>query len=85
MHQVAPLALLACLAGCAASGTYRAAIGPPDGVWLVRYVADRVQLTDHWFYDSGRWVFDLPLSNPGSVSLYKLPGKQYIAQLGRSH
>jgi hypothetical protein len=30
-------------------------------------------------------VFDLPLSNPGSVSFYKLPGKQYIAQLGCSH
>lgn len=57
----------------------------PDGEWLVSYIADGVQLTDYWFYDNGRWEFDLPLSNPSSVALYKLPSKQYVAQLGCAH
>jgi len=43
------------------------------------------RLTDYWFYVDGRWVFDLPLSNPSSVSLYKLSGPQYLAALGCSH
>ena len=48
------------------------------------YAIDDVQLTDYWFYVDGRWLFDLPLSNPDSVRLYKMPGKQYVAALGCS-
>ena len=59
----------------------------PHGAWLVSYVISGAEahLTDYWFYVGGRWVFDLPLSNPSSVSLYKLSGQQYVATLGCSH
>jgi hypothetical protein len=59
----------------------------PQGAWLVRYVISgaEAQLTDYWFYVDGRWVFDLPLSNPSSVSLYKLSAQQYVVTLGCSH
>lgn len=57
----------------------------PHGAWLVRYAIGGAQLTDYWFYVGGRWVFDLPLSNPSSVSLYELSGPQYVATLGCSH
>lgn len=57
----------------------------PHGAWLVSYVIGGVQLTDYWFYSGGRWQFDLPLSNPSAVSLYEMPGKQYVAALGCSH
>lgn len=57
----------------------------PDGAWLVHYVADGAQLTDYWFYVDGRWLFDLPLSNPSSVRLYKMSDKQYLAAFGCSH
>ena len=57
----------------------------PDGAWLVSYAISGVQLTDYWFYVDGRWLFDLPLSNPSSVSLYKLSDAQYVAALGCSH
>jgi len=51
----------------------------------VSYVIAGIQLTDYWFYVGGRWQFDLPLSNPSSVSLYRMSGKQYTATLGCSH
>lgn len=59
----------------------------PHGAWLVSYTVSgaEARLTDYWFYVDGRWVFDLPLSNPSSVSLYKLSGPQYLASLGCSH
>jgi len=59
----------------------------PHGEWLVSYVVSgaEARLTDYWFYVDGRWVFDLPLSNPSSVSLYKLSGPQYLAALGCAH
>jgi hypothetical protein len=57
----------------------------PHGVWLVRYAIGGVQLTDYWFYVDGRWLFDLVLSNPSAVSLYKLSGPQYLKALGCSH
>ena len=59
----------------------------PHGAWLVSYVVSgaEARLTDYWFYVDGRWVFDLPLSNPSSVSLYKLSGPKYLAALGCSH
>ena len=70
------------------SATHVESAGPgPNGAWLVRYVVSgaEAQLTDYWFYVDGRWVFDLPLSNPSSVRLYKLPGPQYLAALGCAH
>jgi len=59
----------------------------PNGAWLVSYVVSgaEARLTDYWFYVDGRWEFDLPLSNPSSVSLYKLSGPQYLAALGCTH
>ena len=57
----------------------------PGGAWLVDYEIDGVQLRDYWFYQHGRWVFDLVLSNPSSVRLYKLTPQQYAAALGCGH
>lgn len=67
-----------------ASALVESATPGSNGTWRVRYEVGGVQLTDYWFYASGRWVFDLPLSNPSSVSLYKLPGPRYLAALGCS-
>ncbi len=57
----------------------------PGGAWLVDYEIGGVQLRDYWFYVRGRWVFDLVLSNPSSVRLYKLTPQQYAATLGCGH
>jgi hypothetical protein len=59
----------------------------PHGAWLVSYAVSgaEARLTDYWFYVNGSWVFDLPLSNPSSVHLYKLSAPQYLAALGCSH
>ena len=54
----------------------------PAGAWIVTYVISGVQLHDYWFYVAGRWVFDLVLSNPDSVSLYKLTPQKYLAAVG---
>ena len=70
------------------SGTQVESARPgPHGAWMVRYVVSgaEARLADYWFYVDGRWVFDLPLSNPSSVSLYKLSGQQYLAALGCTH
>jgi hypothetical protein len=48
----------------------------------VDYEIGGVQLRDYWFYTHSRWVFDLILSNPSSVSLYKLTPQQYLTELG---
>jgi hypothetical protein len=57
----------------------------PHGSWLVNYEIGGQQLTDHWFYTGGRWVFDLVLSNPGAVRLYRLSPQRYVAALGCTH
>ena len=57
----------------------------PGGAWIVDYDAAGVQLHDYWFYTAGRWVFDLVLSNPDSVSLYRLTPEQYVAALNCGH
>lgn len=57
----------------------------PGGAWLVDYEIGGVHLTDYWFYARGRWVFDLVLSNPDAVRLYKLPSQQYAAAVGCAH
>jgi hypothetical protein len=59
----------------------------PNGAWLVSYIVSgaEARLTDYWFYVDGHWLFDLPLSNPSSVRLYKMSGPQYLAALGCTH
>ena len=59
--------------------------GGPDGAWLVHYEIDGQQLTDYWFYVHRRWVFDLVLSNPDTVKLYKMSPQQYVTALGCNH
>jgi hypothetical protein len=54
----------------------------PQGAWLVHYQIGRQQLTDYWFYVHHRWVFDLVLSNPGAVKLYRMSPQQYVTALG---
>jgi hypothetical protein len=57
----------------------------PHGAWLVHYQIGGQQLTDYWFYVHRRWVFDLVLSNPGAVKLYRMSPQQYVAAVGCSH
>jgi hypothetical protein len=57
----------------------------PHGAWLVDYEIGGEQLTDYWFYVRGRWVFDLTLSNPDAVKLYRLPPQKYAAAVGCTH
>jgi hypothetical protein len=57
----------------------------PGGAWLVHYEISGQQLTDYWFYAHGRWVFDLVLSNPDMVKLYRMSSKQYVAAMGCAH
>ena len=57
----------------------------PGRAWVVDYETGGVQLHDYWFYVRGRWVFDLVLSNPDSVRLYRLTPQQYVAELGCAH
>jgi len=55
------------------------------GAWLVHYEIGGQQLTDYWFYVHRRWVFDLVLSNPSAVKLYRMSPQQYVAALGCAH
>jgi hypothetical protein len=57
----------------------------PDGAWLVRYEIGGQQLTDYWFYTHRRWVFDLVLSNPDAVRLYRMTPSRYVAAIGCAH
>ena len=57
----------------------------PHGAWLVHYQIGGQQLTDYWFYVHHRWVFDLVLSNPDAVKLYRMSPAQYAAALGCNH
>jgi len=57
----------------------------PHGAWLVDYEIGGQRLTDYWFYVDHRWVFDLVLSNPGSVRLYRMTPQQYAAATGCAH
>jgi hypothetical protein len=57
----------------------------PHGTWLVHYEIGGQQLTDYWFYVHRRWVFDLVLSNPDAVKLYRMSPGQYAAALGCNH
>jgi hypothetical protein len=57
----------------------------PHGEWLVHYQIGGQQLTDYWFYVRRRWVFDLVLSNPGAVKLYRMSPQRYAAAVGCAH
>jgi hypothetical protein len=60
--------------------------GPgPHGAWLVHYEIGGQQLTDYWFYVNHRWAFDIVLSNPDMVQLYRMSPRQYIKALGCAH
>ena len=67
------------------SQTGSVSTGGPDGTWLVHYEIGGQQLTDYWFYVHRRWVFDLVLSNPDAVKLYRMSPRQYAAALGCAH
>jgi hypothetical protein len=57
----------------------------PHAAWLVHYEIGGQQLTDYWFYIHRRWVFDLVLSNPDAVRLYRMTPSRYAAALGCAH
>jgi len=59
--------------------------GGPHGGWLVHYEIGGQQLTDYWFYVHHRWVFDLVLSNPDAVKLYRMSPSQYVTAVGCAH
>jgi hypothetical protein len=59
--------------------------GGAHGAWLVHYEVGGQQLTDYWFYVNRRWVFDLVLSNPDAVKLYRMSPQQYAVALGCNH
>jgi hypothetical protein len=60
--------------------------GPgPRGAWLVHYEIGGQQLTDHWFYVHRRWAFDLVLSNPDAVRLYRMSARRYAEAVGCAH
>jgi hypothetical protein len=48
----------------------------------VHYEIGGQQLTDYWFYAGHRWVFDLVLSNPGAVALYRMSPQRYARAVG---
>jgi len=55
------------------------------GAWLVDYEIGGQHLTDYWFYVHRRWVFDLVLSNPDSVKLYRMTPQRYATATGCAH
>jgi hypothetical protein len=73
-----------CPGGGALSRTESAEPGPHEA-WLVQYEIGGQQLIDYWFYAGRRWVFDLLLSNPDMVPLYRMSPQEYVAAMGCSH
>jgi hypothetical protein len=71
-----------CRSGPQPPATTESAAPGPRGAWLVSYEIGGQQLTDHWFYVNRRWVFDLVLSNPDMVPLYRMTPQQYAAATG---
>jgi hypothetical protein len=68
-----------------ASQTESVSRGGPHGAWLVHYEIGGQQLTDYWFYVHRRWVFDLVLSNPGAMKLYRMSPQRYADAVGCTH
>lgn len=54
----------------------------PGGAWLVHYSIGGQQFTDWWYYVHGRFVFDLPRSNPSAVALYEAPPAKFLQDSG---
>lgn len=50
--------------------------------WLVHYSIGSQHFTDYWFYVHGRFVFDLPKSNPTAVPLYEASPAKYAKMIG---
>lgn len=73
-----------CPGGSQAPAVTGTATPGAHGAWAVRYEIVGQQLTDYWFYVHQRWVFDLALSNPSPVSLYRMSPRQYLAAVGRT-
>ncbi len=60
--------------------------GPgPHGAWLVHYEIGGQQLPGYWFYVHRRWAFDLVLSNPDAVHLYRMSARRYAEAAGCAH
>ena len=57
----------------------------PHGAWLVHYSIGGIQFVDYWFYVHGRFVFDLPKSNPSAVPLYRSSPAAYAKAVGCDH
>jgi hypothetical protein len=73
------------LAGPGSTALVESATPGPHGAWVVDYEIGGQRLTDYWFYVAHDWVFDLVLSNPSSVRLYRMTPQQYAAATGCSH
>jgi hypothetical protein len=57
----------------------------PHGAWLVHYSVGGIQFVDYWYYVHGRFVFDLPKSNPSAVHLYRSSPAAYAKAVGCDH
>jgi len=68
-----------------AAALVQSATPGPHGAWLVDYEIGGQRLTDYWFYVRRHWLFDLVLSNPGSVRLYRMTPQAYATAVGCSH
>lgn len=68
-----------------AAAVVQSAIPGPHGAWLVDYEIGGQRLTDYWFYVHHHWRFDLVLSNPGSVRLYRMTPQAYATAVGCAH
>lgn len=67
-----------------APGTESVNPGPHE-TWIVHYEIGGQQLTDYWFYVHSHWEFDLVLSNPDSVKLYRMSPANYATAVGCAH
>ncbi|MEO9181533.1 MAG: hypothetical protein ABI298_07780 [Acidimicrobiales bacterium] len=73
-----------CPAGLEA-GTVESATRSLNEYWKIDYVISGTRLTDYWHYVRGRWLFDLPRSNPTAVHLYRLPAHKYFVSVDCPH
>jgi hypothetical protein len=67
-----------------AAASVESATPGPHGAWLVDYEIGGQRLTDYWFYVHRHWLFDLVLSNPSSVRLYRMTPQAYATAVGCS-
>jgi hypothetical protein len=74
-----------CPSAAHAAAHVESATPGPHGAWLVDYEIGGQRLIDYWFYVHRHWLFDLVLSNPGSVRLYRMSPQAYATAVGCSH